>query len=131
MHALELQMLMIRKRPSAYLYGMSNITFEDFQSVDIRVGTIVSVKEFPEAKKPAYQLTVDLGSLGTKNSSAQITDLYKKDELVGRQVMCVVNFKPMKIAGFTSEILVLGAETEAGIVLLDSDKTAPNGSVVA
>lgn len=110
---------------------MSNITFEDFQAVDIRVGTIVSAKDFPEARKPAYQLTVDLGSLGTKNSSAQITDLYSAEDLVGRQVMCVVNFKPMKIAGFTSEILVLGAESESGIVLLESDNPAPNGSVVA
>ena len=117
--------------PARIFEPMSNITFEEFQAVDIRVGTIVSAKEFPEAKKPAYKLSLDLGSLGIKNSSAQITDLYTADELVGRQVICVVNFKPMKIAGFTSEILVLGAETETGIVLLDSDKTSPNGSVVA
>lgn len=131
MHALDWQMPSVRKCQLAYLCLMSNITFEDFQTVDIRVGTIVTAKGFPEARKPAFQLTVDLGSLGTKTSSAQITDLYSAEDLVGRQVMCVVNFKPMKIAGFTCEILVLGAESESGIVLLESDKAAPNGSVVA
>jgi tRNA-binding protein len=85
------------------------ISFEEFTKVDIRVGTIVSVKDFPGAKKPAYQITVDFGPLGLKKSSAQITRLYSKEDLLNRQILAVVNFPRKQIANFMSECLVLGA----------------------
>ena len=110
---------------------MENAKFEDFQEVDFRVGTIVTAEDFPEAKKPAYKLTIDFGDLGIKQSSAQITTRYKAEDLVGKQVMAVFNFPPMKIAGFKSEVLVLGATTEANdVVLLNPENNLPNGSVV-
>ena len=84
------------------------INFEDFLKVDMRVGTIIEVNDFPKARKPAYQLTIDFGGLGIKKSSAQITDLYTKDDLQNRQVTAIVNFKPRQIANFMSECLVLG-----------------------
>lgn len=107
------------------------IAFPDFEKVDIRVGTIVEVNDFPEARKPAYQLTIDFGPLGIKKSSAQITALYSKEDLQNRQVMAVVNFPPKQIATFMSECLVLGIETESGVVLLEVDKNTPNGSKVS
>jgi tRNA-binding protein len=110
---------------------MENASFEDFQNIDLRVGTIVSAEAFPEAKKPAYKLTIDFGSLGTKQSSAQITKRYKPEELVGRQVVAVVNFPPRKIAGFNSEVLLLGATPDADdVILLGPESALPNGSVV-
>src|SRR5690349_17241403 len=84
------------------------ITWSDFEKVDMRVGTILEVNDFPKAKNPAYQLTIDFGELGIKKSSAQITKLYSLSELVGRQVIAVVNFPPKQIANFFSECLVLG-----------------------
>lgn len=110
---------------------MENATFEDFQKIDLRVGTIIKAEPFPEARKPAYKLTIDFGSLGTKQSSAQITKRYKADELVGRQIVAVFNFPPKKVAGFKSEVLVLGATPETDdVVLLGSENKLPNGSVV-
>ena len=103
-------------------------SFVDFLKLDIRVGTIVSAKNFEKARKPAYQLEVDMGQeLGIKRSSAQITDHYRPEELVGKQVLAVVNFPPRQIANFFSEILVLGTYSEGGVVLIRPDKPVKNG----
>ena len=103
-------------------------SFDDFMKLDIRVGTIVSAKNFEKARKPAYQLEVDLGGeLGIRRSSAQITDHYRPEELVGKQVLAVVNFPPRQIANFFSEILVLGTYSEGGVVLIRPDKPVKNG----
>ena len=103
-------------------------TFDDFMKLDIRVGTIVSAKNFEKARKPAYQLEVDMGQeLGIKRSSAQITDHYRPEELVGKQVLAVVNFPPRQIANFFSEILILGTYSEGGVVLIRPDKPVKNG----
>lgn len=103
-------------------------TFDDFMKLDIRVGTIVSAKHFEKARKPAYQLEVDLGGeLGIRRSSAQITDHYRPEELIGKQVLAVVNFPPRQIASFFSEILVLGTYSEGGVVLIRPDKPVKNG----
>ena len=108
---------------------MEQITWNDFEKVELRVGTIVSVDDFPKAKKPAYQLTIDFGELGVKRSSAQITVHYTKEELVGRQVMAVVNFPVKQIANFFSECLTTGVADDVGnIVLVSPDKRVPNGS---
>ncbi len=107
------------------------ITFEDFLKVDIRIGTIIEVNDFPKARKPAYQLKIDFGDLGIKKSSAQITELYSKEDLLHKQVSAVVNFKPRQIANFLSEILVLGVyNTEGNVVLLQSSKSIKNGEQV-
>lgn len=103
-------------------------TFDDFMKLDIRVGTITEAKVFEKARKPAYQLVVDLGrEIGLKRSSAQITDHYTPEELVGKQVLAVVNFPPRQIANFMSEILVLGTYSEGGVVLITPDKPVKNG----
>lgn len=94
------------------------ITFEDFNKVDIRVGTIIEVSDFPKAKKPAYQLIIDFGDLGIKKSSAQITQLYPKKELLNKQVLAIVNFKKKQIANFISECLVLGVENDKKEIVL-------------
>jgi len=107
------------------------ITFEDFLKVDIRIGTIIEVNDFPKARKPAYQLLIDFGELGIKKSSAQITDLYNKEDLLNRQVHAIVNFKPRQIANFMSECLVLGLYNEDGhVVLLKASHTITNGEQV-
>ena len=104
------------------------VTFDDFLKLDIRVGTIIEAKVFEKAKRPAYQLKVDLGEeLGIKKSSAQITEVYKVEDLVGKQVLAVVNFPPRQIADFMSEILVLGTYSEQGVVLITPDKVVKNG----
>lgn len=103
-------------------------TFEDFMKLDIRVGTIINAKVFEKAKKPAYQLEIDFGSgIGIKKSSAQITDLYSVEELVGKQILAVVNFPPRQIANFISEVLVLGTYSKNGVILITPDKEATNG----
>jgi len=108
------------------------INFEDFLKVDIRIGTIIEVNDFPKARKPAYQLTIDFGELGIKKSSAQITDLYSKEDLKNRQVSAIVNFKPRQIANFMSECLVLGVYNEDGnVVLLQAKKSIKNGEQVS
>lgn len=107
------------------------ITFEDFTKVDIRVGTIIEVSDFPEARNPAYQLKIDFGDLGIKNSSAQITTLYKKEDLMNRQILAVVNFPKKQIAKFNSECLVLGAVDGQDVVLLKPESEVKNGSTVS
>lgn len=107
---------------------MSTISWNDFEKIDIRVGTIIKADAFPEARKPAYQLTIDFGELGTRKSSAQITDHYTVHNLVGQQVIAVTNFPPKKIASFISECLVLGIYEENGsVVLLQPQKQVSNG----
>lgn len=106
------------------------ISFDQFMSVDVRIGTVVEVEPFPEARKPAWKLRIDFGKgVGEKKSSAQITELYQKEDLVGRQVAAVVNFSPRQIGPFRSEVLVLGFPDEEGrIVLIGPDKSVPNGA---
>lgn len=108
------------------------ITFDDFLKVDIRIGTIIEVKDFPKAKKPAYQLFIDFGVLGIKKSSAQITDLYAKDDLLNKQIIAVINFKPRQIANFMSEVLVIGVyNIDENVVLLQTTELAKNGIQVS
>jgi tRNA-binding protein len=103
-------------------------TIEDFQALDIRVGRVVEVEDFPQARKPSYKLTIDFGPLGLKRSSAQLTTLYRREDLRGRLVVAVVNFPPRQIGPFVSEVLVLGAPDEAGnIVLLALERDVPLG----
>ena len=105
--------------------------FANFQSLDIRAGSVVSAEPFREARKPAYKLEIDFGELGMLQSSAQVTALYTPEELVGRQVLAVVNFEPKRIAGFKSECLVLGIDdAEGNVVLLATERPVPNGSRV-
>jgi tRNA-binding protein len=105
------------------------ISWEDFEKVDVRVGNVVEAQPFPEARKPSIKLTVDFGpQVGTRRTSAQLTAHYEPEDLVGRQVIAVVNFPTKRIAGFKSEVLVLGAPDEAGeVVLLSPDHEVPPG----
>ncbi len=105
---------------------------DEFFKVDIRTGTVVSVAPNPKARKPAYVLTIDFGELGTRTSSAQITDLYTATGLVGKQVVAVTNFAPKRIAGVKSEVLVLGAtRADGAVVLLEPDLAVPDGSRIS
>ncbi len=109
----------------------ARIKFEDFLAVDIRVGRIVEALEFPAARKPAYKLRVDLGELGERRSSAQLVANYRREELVGRRVLAVVNFPPRQIGPFISEVLVLGVPDDAGeVVLLEPERDVPLGGRV-
>ena len=106
----------------------SMISWNDFEKVEIRTGTILTAEEFPEARKPAWKLTIDFGKLGVLKSSAQITSLYRREDLIGKQVVAVVNFPPKQIGPFLSECLVLGAYTESGeVVLLQTERGVDNG----
>ena len=107
------------------------ISWDDFEKVDMRVGVVVDAQEFPEARRPAYKLTIDFGPLGMKRSSAQITHHYRPADLVGRQVVAVVNFPPKQIGPFVSEVLVLGAYNDAGeVILLHPDQAVTPGSKI-
>jgi tRNA-binding protein len=108
---------------------MSIISWSDFEKIDIRCGTIIDVKDFPKAKKPSYQFQIDFGEeLGIKRSSAQVTQHYKKEELLNRQVIAVVNFPPKQIAGFFSECLILGVYDENNhVILLQPERAVKNG----
>ena len=106
-------------------------TFDDFLKLDIRVGSIIEAKVFEKAKKPAYQLKIDFGGeIGVKCSSAQITELYTPEQLIGMQIIGVVNFPPRQIANFFSEVLVLGAYSENGVVLLTPTQPVQNGEKI-
>ena len=126
----------IAKLPHFQIFKFSNfqinmISSEDFEKIDIRTGTILEALDFPKAKKPAYQLTIDFGPLGIKRSSAQITHHYSVSELVGKQVVAVVNFPPRQIANFFSECLVLGVyDADNQVILLQTDKTTGNGQKI-
>jgi tRNA-binding protein len=107
------------------------INNKDFGKLDLRIGTILKAELLDKAKKPAYLLEIDLGELGIKKSSAQITDVYKPTDLIGKQIVAIVNLPPKKIAGVTSEVLVLGANSkDQAVVLLEPQKNIPNGAKV-
>lgn len=112
---------------------MESITWDEFERVELRVGTILSVEEFPEARKPAYKLRVDFGEeIGVKRSSAQITTLYDREALVGKQVIGVVNFPPKQIGRFFSEALITGfVQPDGSVVLAQPERPVPNGSKLA
>ncbi|MBU2952107.1 tRNA-binding protein [Tamlana agarivorans] len=106
------------------------IVFEDFAKVDLRIGTIIAVHDFPEARNPAYQLHIDFGPLGVKKTSAQITTLYKKEDLMNRQIIAVLNFPKKQIAKFMSECLILGAVKGKDVLLLNPETGVKNGTTV-
>lgn len=110
--------------------SMQQISWADFEKVELRVGTIIEVNDFPEAKKPAYKLKIDFGpDIGIKNSSAQITVHYTNNELIGKQVVCVLNFLPKKIGPFVSQVLTTGfADQNGSVVLCVPERSVPNGA---
>ena len=109
---------------------MSTATFDDFSKLDIRAGTIIAIDDFPEARKPAYKLTIDFGEIGIKKSSAQITNLYTKEDLMNKQIVAVVNFPLKQIGPFVSECLVLGVYNKDGVVLLQPERKVNNGEQI-
>ena len=111
---------------------MPQISWQDFEKVELRVGTIIKTESFPEAKKPAYKLWIDFGKFGIKKSSAQITKIYKKENLIGKQIIGVINFPPKQISTFSSEVLTTGFILDDNkVVLAAPDKKVPNGSKLA
>ena len=111
---------------------MATISWDDFDKVELRVGTVVRVEPFPEARKPAYRIWVDFGPFGVRQSSAQLTALYGEKDLVGRQVIGVINFPPKQIAHFKSEVLITGFILDKGeVVLAQPEREVPNGSKLA
>ena len=108
----------------------ATITFEDFSKIDLRVGTIIEVKDFPEARKPAYQISIDFGDIGIKKTSAQITVLYSKEDLLNKQVVANINFKEKQIANFMSECLVVGAVDSGKVILLAPEVKVTNGTSI-
>jgi len=110
---------------------LPEIAWDDFEKVEVRAGTVVRAEEFPGARRPAFKLWVDLGELGVKKSSAQLTHLYSLEGLVGRQVLCVVNFKPKQVGDFMSEVLTMGFVLDDGVVLAQPERKVPNGSRLA
>lgn len=111
---------------------MKVATLDDFMKLELRVGTVVESQPFPEARKPSIKLKIDFGPFGMKQSSAQITRRYEPESLIGRQVVAVINFPPRRIAGFKSEVLVLGGIPEEGdVVLLSLDEKVPNGTEIS
>jgi tRNA-binding protein len=107
------------------------INFDDFTKIDLRVGTIIEIDDFPKARNPSYQLTIDFGDLGIRKSSAQITTLYSKEDLLNRQIVANINFPKKQIANFMSECLVLGAVDGENVVLLKPENRVKNGVIVA
>ena len=107
------------------------VTFDEFAKVDLRIGTIIEVNDFPEARNPSYQLVIDFGVLGIKKSSAQITTLYSKKDLLNRQIVAVVNFPKKQIGKFMSSCLVVGAVKDKDVCLLQPEVYVKNGSIVA
>ncbi len=111
---------------------MAEITWDDFEKVEIRVGTIVKIEDFPEAHKPTYKLWIDLGEIGVKKSSSQLVDLYTKEELMNKQVVCVTNFPPKQVGTFVSEVLTTGFVLENDhVVLALPEREVPNGTRLA
>ncbi|MDQ7842887.1 MAG: tRNA-binding protein [Armatimonadota bacterium] len=111
---------------------MARITMDDFERVEMRVGRIIAADDFPRARKPSYRLTIDFGPFGVKRSSAAIRPFYAREDLIGRQVVCVINFPPKQIADFVSEVLTLGVVERGGrIVLLQPDREAELGGRIA
>ncbi|GAB3328792.1 tRNA-binding protein [Marivirga atlantica] len=109
---------------------MNTINWYDFEKVDMRIGTVLSAEIFEEARKPAYKLSIDFGELGIKKSSAQITDRYTIKDLIGKQVVAVINFPPKQIANLMSECLILGGLNQEGVSLLSVDHQLPNGTKI-
>lgn len=120
-----------KTKPNNFNKMSDIIQFDDFVKIDLRVGTILEVADFPEARNPAYQLTIDFGELGIKKTSAQITTLYKKEDLLHKQIVAVVNFPRKQIASFMSDCLVLGAVDGKDVILLKPEAKVKNGSTVS
>ena len=108
----------------------ATITFEDFSKIDLRIGTIIEVKDFPNARKPAYQLRIDFGAIGVKKTSAQITALYSKEDLLHKQIVANINFAEKQIADFRSQCLIVGAVDSDRVILLSPENKVPNGTPV-